>query len=187
MTVKDVIKFTATLLGREKVLEYLSSEKSDNSDAQTLCQLDVMTRCLNIVINELACTYAPMTIRETVDTKQGRVYFSELKETLLKVRSIASENGKQLNYKLSAEYIVVDSARVEIEYDFVPCNYGITDVIGYKESQIPVRILAYGTCAEFCLTERAFDDAVVFHKKYMDGIAEICSPKNVKIRARGFI
>ena len=187
MTVKDVIKITATLLGREKVLEYLSSENPDSFDAQTLCQVDVMTRCLNIVINELACTYVPMTIRETVETKQGKVYFSDLKETLLKIRSITGENGKQLTYKLSAEYIVVDSARVDIEYDFVPCNYGITDVIGYKESQIPVRILAYGTCAEFCLTERAFDDAVVFHKKYMDGIAEICSPKNVKIRARGFI
>lgn len=183
MTVKDVIKLTATLLGRENIIEYL---KTDEGDSNTLYQVDVMTRCANIVINELSTTYVPMCICEDVMPVDGKVYFVDLKESPLKILKVYSSNGKETNFSFHHEYLITPDAR-KIEYQYIPANYGITDTVGYKERQVPVRVLAYGTAAEYCLTERAFDDAVTWHKKYMDAIQEICSPKNVMVKHRRFV
>lgn len=184
MTIKNIIKLTAILLGRENVVDYL---QTGDGDTQTLYQVDVMTRCANVVLNELACTYAPMVICEIVNTKNGRIYYSEFKEVLRKIRRVTGLNGKDASFEKHTEYLSVKEPCVTVEYEYVPCNYGTDDIVGYSETSVPTRIIAYGTCAEYCLTERAFDDAVIFHKKYTDGIAEICSPKNIKIKERSFV
>lgn len=184
MTVKDIIKLTAVLLGRENIVLY---NHDDKADSNTLYQVDVLTRCTNLVVNELASTYVPMIKREQVNSNGGKVNFSELSENALKILKVYDVNGNELECKFHPEYLQANKSVGEILYRYIPSNYGYTDIMGYKETEVPARIIAYGVTAEYCLTERMFEDACAWHKKYMDGIAEICSPKNVTLKKRSFV
>ncbi|MBP5467330.1 MAG: hypothetical protein J6Y43_07210 [Clostridia bacterium] len=184
MTVKDIIKATAVFLGRERVLNYL--ETGENSDTDVYSCVNTLTRCANIVINELVCTYIPMKKKETVFTENGRVYFAALSETILKVEKVTFD-GEEIYYKICDEYIDTLFPSVTIEYSYIPSNYGIDENTGYSERDIPSRVIAYGVAAEYCLTERAFDESVMWHKRYSDSLSEIVRPKNAKIKDRSFL
>lgn len=183
MTVKDIIKKTAVFLGRERVLAFL--ETGETTDTDVYACINTLTRCANIVINELACTYISMKKKETVQTDNGRLYFSALSETVLKIESV-KYGTEETSYKICDEYIDTLFPTVTIEYSYIPSNYGIDDVTGYSERDIPSRVIAYGVAAEYCLTERAFDESVMWHKRYSDSISEALKPKNVKIKDRSF-
>jgi len=38
--------------------------------------------------------------------------------------------------------------------------------------------------AEYAITQGCFKDAVMWHKRYADGVALLCEPKNSKIKER---
>lgn len=184
MTVKEIIKLAAVLLGRENVALY---GEGDQADSETLYQIDVLTRCVNLVVNELSNTYVPMVKCEEVNMSDGTVRFSDLAENALKIIGLYDCAGNELSYRQYPEYIKAERPVCKVSYRYIPANYGYTDEIGYRETEVPARIIAFGTVAEFCLTERMFEDACSWHKRYMDGIAEICSPKNVTVRKRSFV
>ena len=66
-------------------------------------------------------------------------------------------------------------------------DYALSDTIGYTEKQVGKRILAYGLCAEFSIAEGRFNEAVTWHKRYVDALSEICLPENSYIKARRFM
>ena len=46
--------------------------------------------------------------------------------------------------------------------------------------------LAYGVLAEFCLTEARFDEAVMWHERYVNAVNLLLKPKNTRIKGRTF-
>ena len=185
MKIKDVIKITAALLGREDVTLYLSS--SGEAKESTLSAVNLMTTLANLVINELAGSYIPILKSEKVFATGGRIYYKNLSENALKIVRVIGEDGCEKDFSYSPSYITVPNGTYEVEYQYSPCNYGIDETIGYEEKDVPARVLAYGTAAEFCLTEASFEQAVTWHQRYADGIAKICLPSNSVIKKRSFI
>ncbi|MBE7087726.1 MAG: hypothetical protein E7369_05460 [Clostridiales bacterium] len=182
MTVQDVVKLSATYLDKENVLNYLEG-KGEGSPTE----VNSLTVCANVVINELACTYIPMIKSETIKVNDGKLYFNDLTETPLKIVKVCDKDGKELAHTFYPKYLAVDSDCVSIEYKYMPPNLGLTDKIDYEETSVPVRLLAFGTIAEYALLERDFDKSVMWRNRYNSLLTEMISPKNVKIRGRVFI
>ncbi len=181
MTIKEIIKISATYLGMEDVIKYLLELEEGE---YTLTEIDTLTRLANMVINELACSYVPLTVREQLITERRMINFSDLSECALEIICAYDTDKEPVEYEQFPEYIISPSMIASVEYRYLPSNYGLTDKVGYNENQVPARVIAYGVVSEYCLTERRFDESVMWHQKYLDAISDICTPKNSKIKQR---
>ena len=185
MTVKEIIKLTATLLSREDVKRYANGEVF-SPDSDTKKAVDILVELLNLVINELSLSYVPMVKSESINVAFGKVNYSSLKERALRIIDVLDANGQSLDFCQKAEHFETSDTAKIVKYSYIPNNYSFEEQIGYSEKDIPVRCLAYGLSAEFCLTEGEFDQAVLFHGRYIDALKEICLPKNGVCKKRSW-
>ena len=185
MTIKEIIKITALAFGRENVVKYLNGKST--ADDETLCMVNNLVALANLVISELACSYIPMVKKEVAYVKLGKVYYKDLAEQALKIRSVKNMANIDLDFKQNSEYISVSASQVLVEYEFLPSNYDLDSVIGYVSKDVSAGTLSFGVSAEFAISEGRFDEAVAFHKRYADAINELCLPKNNRIKDRCWI
>lgn len=181
MYIKDILKASALLLGKENVLTYLNG---DQSNLSTLVTINNMTSLANLVISELASTYIPMVKKETISVRDQKIYYTDLSERVLSILSVTDSSGKEVCYKTFHEYIFATASVVEVEYEFSPPNYDLLDNVNFSNPQVDERVLAYGLNAEVCISEARFEEAVTWHKRYVDAIATICKPKNLTVKER---
>ena len=184
MTIKDIIKISATYLGKNNVLEYLAEENGNYGDA--VQQIDNLTRCANLVIGELAASYFPMKKSEIKRTVNGKINFSEFTENIMRVDGVYTENGDKTDYKVKPLAIEVNCSSVIVEYTYLPSNYGLTDVIGYKDSEVNERLIAYGVCSEYSIIERNFDESIMWRNRFNEEIKKLISPKNTTAKKRSW-
>ena len=182
MTVKEIVTLTATFLGRREIINLIKKgEEAGESVGQSVEALVDLT---NVVINELAFSYIPSIKIEDAVAKNRRVYYKDLSETALKIHNVYDMGGKKTNFSYTPEYIIVGADKVSVEYEYSPKAKTIDEDVCYMEKDVPARVIAYGVASEFCIVEGDFDQAVMWHKRYTDAIADICLPKNKTIAAR---
>ena len=185
MTVKEIIKLSATLLGREDIKSYVDGREFA-SDSDTKRAVDNMIELLNLVVNELCVTYVPMIKTEKVQSINGKVEYKNLSERPIKIYQALDFNGEKLSFNAKPLYLTTSNDVKSVEYSFIPEQYGYEDQIGYTEKDISIRALAFGLCSEFCIVEGEFDKAVVWHERYIDAIKEVCFPKNGRCKQRSW-
>ena len=185
MTVKEIVKHVATYLGKGEVIEYLDKGITHDNNLTKNAVL-VLTGCVNTVLSELSQTYIPMVKEEKVKTINGEIKYSDLQERIVKIISIKDDYGDDVNYKFSFDKIMPEKNQVNIKYNYQPSNYGLDDVIGYSEVEVPLRILSYGVCAEYLLIEGKFSESITYHSKYMNALSDHIFPKNSKIKERSW-
>ena len=191
MKVKDVIKISAMLLANEQVVNYLG-EKGCSTTNQTetsqlvLCDVDLFTRLTNLVISELAGSYIMMKKTQTLTANKGKIYYKDLNEKVLKILAVKDTLGKEIAFKDKFEYAEISAEKAVVTYAYMPANYDISSEIGYSEEQVQPKLLAMGVCAEYCVVKGRFDEAVMWHERYVQAISEKCLPKNKKVKERSW-
>lgn len=185
MTVKEIIKTSASLLNREDIVAYLEGDDSKVGE-QTLPSINTFVILLNLVISELAGTFIPMRKKETVIVENGKIEYSILSERPLKIINVFDVKGDEVNYSDEAFFIKVESGTKQIEYEYAPPNYDLNDTIGYLESDISIGALAYGLSAEFCICKGAFEEAVMWHNRYVESVNKRRMVKNASIKERSW-
>ena len=186
MTVKDVLKSASNMVGRQDVYAYLDGSISDVGE-DTLPAIGVMTNLLNLVVGELAGTFIPMVKSEEVSAEKGKIYFNSLSERCVRIISLLDRQGREISYVHTPEYMEVSSDFAVVEYEYIPPNYGLEDQIGYDQSQVSVGTLAYGLCAEYAISKGSFDEAVMWHDRYVQSVSERRKLKNGQIKKRSFV
>lgn len=186
MKLKDIVKYAALYLGLEKVVGYVESG-SYSTDSNALYSTDVLTRCANLVINELASTYFPIKKREEIACEDMKAYYSAFTETPLEIKAVEDLNGEKADYTVFPEYLKTYLNAVVVEYEYLPPNYDLNDTVGYSEKEIPARVIAYGVAAEYSLTVKSFDESLLWHDRYEKSLSHIIAPKNVSVKGRIFI
>ncbi len=184
MTVKEILSVCATCIGREDVVEYLKDPRSDGVGKDTVSAVSTMVRLLNIVLTELASSYIPMFISEKITTENGRFNLSNLCESALEIEKIFDDYGNEISYKISGEYVYLGSGIATVKYKYIPKNYDLEDQIGYTEKDVSKMTLACGLSAEFSISEGDFEQAVMWHKRFVDGVSSVCLPKSTKTKSR---
>ena len=164
------------------VTEYLGSE-SPASDPTALGKIDALTRLSNLVISELAASYAPMVCTETVTTSNGRIVFSDLAHNVTRILSVKNQFGHDAEFRLYPEYLKVFGGEYTVEYEYAPANYGLNDSVGFK-SEITAALLGYGVAAEYCVTQGRFEEAILWRKRYTAGVERVALPKSAHMKGR---
>ena len=186
MTVKEIVNTAAALLSREDITAYLAGEQSEIAQ-ETLPSVNLMVTLVNLVISELAGTYIPMVKKEEINPVGGKLYYTDFSCTPLKINAVYDGSGKDIRYTETALYLEVNAAKVTVEYQFVPPNYGLDDQIGYTEADVSAGALAFGLAAEYSVCKSAFDEAVMWHKRYVESISAARKLKNATLKKRSFV
>ena len=186
MTVKDIIKKSAELLNLKKVSDYLGDENAEG-DTETLAAVNKLTGLTNLVLNELSLSYLPMKEREEMTVTDGKISFSSLSKTPYRVLNVFDIYGETAFYTLTSTGVKVSVPKAVIEYAYIPSNYGLSDVVGYTETEISSRLIAYALCAEYLVTVSAFSEAVMWRKRFTEELEELVVPKSRTMKSRRFI
>ena len=182
MTIKDVLKTSSVFLNLIDVSAYLDADGGTPSSA-TLSNVDLLTRLSNLVISELASSYVPMICSETVSTQNGKIVFANLTHNATRILSVKNEFGHDAEFKLYPEYAKVFGGTYTVEYEYAPSNYGINDAVGFN-GKITAALLGYGVAAEYCVTQGRFEEAVLWRKRYTEGVERVVLPKSREIKGR---
>ena len=183
MKVKDVIKISATHLNMPTIVDYCVN--GGTLDAEILKEVEKLTVLVNLVVTELSEAYIPTYKIESVVSHNKRVDFSSLSYRPTKIVGVFDESGREIDYKLTPEYIEGESVAI-VNYEYVPPVREFEDDIDYDESVVSSALLALGLTAEYCLTIGRFDEAVLWRKRFVEGVKEKIHPKNRKIKGRNF-
>lgn len=184
MKLNEIIKTTATLLAREDVCEYLLNPENE-TQRQTYETVDLLTRLANLVIKELAEGFICMV--DEISVNDFSVRFSSLNKSILSVIGAYDQNGNKLDYTLSKFGVSSNNKISTLKYSFTPENYGLEDTIGEFEKKVTAGVLSYGVCAEYCLTQGKFDEAIMWNQRYTDSIDLLIRPKNANLKGRAFL
>lgn len=182
MLVKEIIEATASVVGRKDVSEYLSLGKECSED--TLSTVNKLVGLLNMIIGELAGTFIQMIEREKVTAIGGKIYYTALSYQPIEILKVRLADGTEVEYSQTAEFIKVNSESVIVEYAYLPPSYDVNSKIGSFETDIPKSLLIYGLCAEYSICTGAFDEAVLWHDRYVDAVKDARKVKNSKIKGR---
>lgn len=187
MILLDIIKYAATMLSKNAVLGYVTAEGGYNETNSYQPDMKTAINLSNMVIKELALAYIPITKKESVVFVNGLFDTTDLSENVRNIIRLTDAEGKDVPFKVEGEYMRASVTGAVIEYSYIPDDYSPTQVIGYTDKDISPVVLAYGLCAEWCIVDGRFDEAVMWHKRYMDKIAAMLPPKNVTVKKRSFI
>lgn len=183
MKVRDIIKLTARMTGRNDVVDYLNGGKGQT---QTLETVAIMVELCNLVINELASLYIPLVNTEFVVFSYQYIPYSRLTEKVVRIRNVYDINGVSVKFNDAIQEVYANLLSGYIEYEYSPSTYDLDSVIGYTEKDVSAGIIAYGVSAEYSINQGLFEQAVMFHKRYVDGVAEKRSLKNAVIKERSW-
>lgn len=186
MTIKDIALSVATYLNKTELTDYLSG-KNQSPSTDTLLQTDVITRLSNLVINELCTTYVPLKTKEEVICADKKFSVENLEKKALKIISVKDFLGKDVYFKVNGETVTVGADKVTVEYSYLPDNIGLEEETGFDADEVSLSLLSFGVCAEYCLTEWRFDEAVMWRERYSDGLRKFISPKNTTVKGRSWI
>ncbi len=185
MKIKDIVRYSALILGRSDVINYLDGK--ENTGVDTAETVNLLTNLCTLVVEELASTYLPLVSKSTVTFVNGRQPLNQLNDKIVKIVAVYDINGNPIDFTVDNHYVNAQITKCTVEFLYLPKNYGLEDNVGYSEKDISATTLAYGVVAEYCITQGLFEQAVMHHKRYVDAVAEICMPKNKKIKARSWV
>ncbi len=183
MQIKDIIKAAALMLNRKEIVDYVDGKVSEVT-SEVIDKVESMVGLTNLVLNELSGSYIPMVKTKMLTAENGEIEYSKIDDKVIKICSVRLASGEQIDFELGTESLIVAHSNVEVEFNYLPPEYTLTEEIGYKDKDIPVRVIAYGVMAELAICEGKFDEAVTYHKRYVDSLAQICLPKNSTVKAR---
>lgn len=181
MTVKEVLSQAAFLLGKEDAVSYLQGDADSDSGGEVAAAL---LKCFNIVENEIALDYIPLTAEQNVNVLGGKIYYSGLKHTPVSVLSVTDVYGNKLPFTIYPEYVQTKAGAQVIVYTYAPAVKKLTDSCEYG-NRISLRLVAYGVACEYCLVCGRYEEALLWDRKYKDAllcVAALNKPHVVRSR-----
>lgn len=132
MTIKDIIKDTARILGDETLYAALSDATQELS-GENKAKTDVFLKCYNDTLAEVATAYYPITKEETI--QPGKTLFSTLSETPLRIKSVRAQSGVALVFSVGEGYLETEkvAGKLTVIYDYIPSEKPRTAISNMKK------------------------------------------------------
>lgn len=203
MKVKDVISLACVFLNKQELLEtslFVAEDASNSpisevsttqteSETQTVAsptdeerkEIDLLVRCLNLVVGEICCDYIPLVEREVVEVENGKFEFSNLNKIAMEILAIRNEAGDKIRCKLNPSFVALPNGKYEIEYSFVPAALTLDDDMPSFYCRVPDRVFAYGVAMEYSLLSSLYDEMDIWQTRFRDGL-EIATQKHSEKR-----
>ena len=186
MKIKEIIESCAVYLGKQEIIDYFNgSYEYDTTEIEK--NVNSMVKLCNLVISELSCGYIDLVKTEEIDSYNNKINLSTLSQTAVKILEVFDEKGNAIPFKVNSEFIQPIGEAKLIKYKYLAPNYELEDIIGYSEKEISLSTFAYGLCAEYCILECRFDQALMWRNRYVESINMLLKPKNTTLKGRTWL
>ncbi|MDE7336795.1 MAG: hypothetical protein K2N32_01620 [Clostridia bacterium] len=180
MLLREVIMTALTYLGDEEVA--LDGKLVKHP------KLNLLMRCANIVLKEIATDYLPLAAEEAVDVKDGRISYDAFSRRLLEalvVKDANTETKTVFRHTPSAlEIKNKDIKRANVKYNYMPMDAGLDDECQISPL-VSEKTVAMGVCSEFSLIEGMYEQSVMFSERYKDDLRSVARKKGeIRIKPR---
>lgn len=183
MTVKEVLKMSATTL--DFLQEYEEGLTGASLEGQE--KVNLLLHAFNLVENELALNYFPLTYEEVWETGVGTILFSKFQKKVIRILKVQDALGNDVDFSLFPTYLKTQPGKVVVRYNYQPKEKKITDSCEF-ELYVSARLMSYGINSAFCLASGLFEEANVWEKKYKQAIESAYKSAPCKrIRARRWV
>ena len=166
MTVKDILKIVCEFVGEREILKKLSQSESLSAREQE--KVDIMTRCFNLVNQEIASDYLPFLTKESVDT-EGIINFENLQKSVVHVYEIKNRFGMNLKFRLFPNFVEVTGHAKSIVYSFLPDELSLESEVE-APCNLTARIFAYGVASEYLLIDGISQDAEIWENRFKESL-----------------
>lgn len=175
MTVRDVLKDVARMVGDEELYDTLNAE-TENNLAATELKTKIMLKCFNDVLFETAIDYLPLETEEGITL--GRVEYKSLSKTPIKIKKVV--RGKEsVKFFLGCDYFETETFSSDnsgcVIYEYLPVERSIDDLFEYDKTAMGKTGFCYGVAAEYCLISGRFSEAENWESRFKNAI--VCAAK----------
>lgn len=166
MTVKSVLKMACYFLGLDEIAETnVLSTSGLSPNSQQNKEIDILLRCLNLVVQDIATSYINLLNKKTITFKNNEIPLSEIDENFLEAISV-SVNGSKIKFKTMIGSLYANAENAEIIYRKYPENLTIEDNCPCFDNRVALKTLALGTAMEYSFLNSLSDEASIFENRY---------------------
>ena len=185
MSIKTAVYDGAMFLQLDQVCEVIESGETPDDDTKK--EIELLTRCANLVLVEIASCYYPLKTVEKVTASGGYIYYENLSKPIIDTYYIKNSAGEGVRFTEYFYRIAVRDGEYEIEYSYACPPLSLDDEIPYKNNRVSDRILAYGIACEYCVISGMVNEASIWQKRYYDALIGSGDKREKKVKARGWL
>ncbi len=167
MTVEDIIKLVCEFVGEREIYEKLSSDENLSEREQE--KVDLMTRCFNLVNQEIASDYLPLLTKEEVDCADNILNLSVLSKNAIQIHGIKNRFGINLRFKAFPTYVEASGVPKTVTYSYFPSELSLSDEVEMPFG-LSARVYAYGVASEYLLIDGVSEDAEIWENRYKQSL-----------------
>lgn len=179
MTTKQVLKQVATFLGKEELLmcPYFTGEEKELTEEQSK-ELDLMLRCLNLIVSEISTDYLPIYKEKEVCFVDRSLNLDSLDSNIFQVVSLKDEYSTNIRFKIIGNELKADATNATIKFTAFAKDCTLDGEIDEFSVKIPDRVFAYGTAMEYSFISSLFDDAEIWESRYKNALLMLSHKKH---------
>lgn len=175
MTVREIVLLAAKILGIEEgVTAYFEGESNEMQR-----QAERLVAAVHLAECSLALDYVPLHAEDEVYAMSGRVEFSDLENSPVRILGVSDVYGEPIAYTLYSQYLKTTPGVVKVKYTYTPRVKGLDEACDFDLLSSD-SILVYGTLSEYCLGEGLVAEAAEWDRKWKDLIATIYHTEKCK-------
>ena len=179
MRIIDIVKSVALLVGLDGVTSILNGELCEETTTSQK-EVELLVTCYNVVAEEIASEYFKLKAVDTlVPDASGVCSLTSLTYAPTEILKVYNTSGNQIKPVILQDKIVTLN-NIMVEYSYIPPYKNLNDVSDYKNTCITKRVLSYGVATEFCLIKGSFEEASVWHQKYVDALKGVLRKTTLK-------
>ena len=179
---KEIIKNTLLLLGKESELQEVEEKSQAEYSAQTQKVVTSLIKIANLVLGDITRDVSKLYAREEITSDEFcQIMYSSFSKKIIGVKSV-SESYLQVTYNLYPEYIKVGFPNtkylVEYFYENDKCT-SIDDNIVLPLG-VTAGAVSYGVAAEYASVHLLYDECSMWEQKFvraMENVREKCGER----------
>lgn len=176
MKMKEVVEIALTYLGDE--------DASVSAQTAMHPKNQLLIKCVNLLLKEIACDYMPLVDSEIVSIVDGKFNYDVFPHRIREVLKVVNlENGVDMKFVEKPQWCDVKMAnKAEVKYSYLPDDIGVEDEC-VMSPKITSKTLALGVASEYCLIEGMYEQSVLYGDKFREEMKNVCR-KNSEIRIK---
>lgn len=178
MKLKEVVEIALTYLGDDDASVSAQTAKHPKNQ--------LLIKCANLMLKEIATDYMPLVESETIALKDGKFDYDLFAHRVLEILKIVDvTSGTSVKFEQKPSFCVVFSkGNVEVRYSYLPEDISVEDEC-VMSSKITSKTLALGAASEYCLIEGMYEQSALFGDKFREEMKNICRRNNeIRVKPR---
>ncbi|MEG1751454.1 MAG: hypothetical protein RR140_03640 [Clostridia bacterium] len=172
MTAKEIIELSAEFLGLDELLAtnvFVTTGTAPTSEQ--LKEVNTLIRCLNLVLDEIATEFFPITKNKNIQFVNGEKLINEIDVNMLEIISLQNNDGTKIRFRADADKIYANTETANVNYRSRPISIlELTNNCDQFGLKLTKRIFAYGVAMEFSFINSLTDDATIWENRFKNSL-----------------